>query len=73
MRETSKQALLKKAAGTVGIEALAVALKVPVALLAMWISGHASMPDRKFLLLADFHDKLSTPDSASIPDLARRI
>jgi hypothetical protein len=37
---------------------LAVALKVPQHLLDAWIAGHALMPDRKFVALAEILDKL---------------
>ena len=63
MAESGKQALLKKAAATVGQENLAIALKVPVTLLQTWINGHATMPDRKFVALADFLDKLGTAEA----------
>ena len=61
METTKKQALLKKAASAIGMDALATGLRVPVPLLQAWIDGHASMPDRKFLALADMLDGLSDP------------
>jgi hypothetical protein len=42
-----------------GREELAVALRVPRDLLDAWISGHASTPDRKRVLLTDILDKLA--------------
>jgi hypothetical protein len=44
----------------VGHEELAVRLKVPTHLLEAWMSGHASMPDRKLSLLANILDQFST-------------
>lgn len=61
VEESKKQALLKKAAAKLGTQALAEGLRVPVPLLEAWINGHASMPDRKFLALADLLDGLSDP------------
>ena len=61
METTKKRALLKKAAALIGVETLATGLRVPVPLLRAWIDGHASMPDRKFLALADLLDGLSDP------------
>ena len=49
--EETKRALLSKAAGRFGVVPLAKRLKVPDGRPAAWISGHASMPDRKLLLL----------------------
>jgi hypothetical protein len=60
LSESRKQNLLKSAADLVGREELAVRLKVPGALLSAWISGHAAMPDRKLIALAEVLDKLST-------------
>jgi hypothetical protein len=38
-------------------------MKVPESLLEAWIGGHASMPDRKLLLLAELLDQLGdAPD-----------
>ena len=56
---TVKQEVLRRAAARAGREELAKALRVPPALLDAWLSGHASMPDRKFLMLADLLDKLT--------------
>jgi hypothetical protein len=60
LADSRKQHLLKSAADLVGRDELAVRLKVPGALLAAWISGHAAMPDRKLIALAEVLDKLST-------------
>jgi hypothetical protein len=57
VEKTKTQALLKKAAFTIGIEQLAAGLKVPLPLLQAWIDGHATMPERKFLVLADLLDR----------------
>ena len=59
---TTTQRLLRKAAHLLGPEELAVALKVPRHLLDAWMSGHASMPDRKLLLLIDALDKFGRPE-----------
>ena len=40
-----------------GLDELSVALKSPPSLVQAWISGQASMPDRKLLLLASILDK----------------
>jgi hypothetical protein len=42
-----------------GMEELCIALKVPRHLVEAWMSGHASMPDRKLMLLIDALDKLA--------------
>ena len=36
-----------------GMEELAIALKVPRHLLEAWMEGHATMPNRKVLMLID--------------------
>jgi hypothetical protein len=59
--DSAKQQLLRKVAERIGRRELAVRLQVPESLLEAWISGHASMPDRKFLALADFLDEISNP------------
>ena len=61
VEQSKKQALLKQAAAKLGTQTLAEGLRVPVPLLEAWINGHASMPDRKFLALADLLDGLSDP------------
>ena len=63
MAETTKQNLLRMAAARIGRAELAQRLKIPESLLEAWMSGHASMPDRKLLLLAELLDKLGdAPD-----------
>lgn len=56
--DTTKQNLLLMAAQRIGRNELAKQLNVPDSLLTAWMSGHASMPDRKLLLLAELIDKL---------------
>jgi hypothetical protein len=56
--DTTKQNLLRMAAQRLGPAELAKRLNVPESLLTAWMSGHASMPDRKLLVLADLLDKL---------------
>jgi hypothetical protein len=56
---TTTQRLLQKAAALMGEEDLAIALKVPRHLLQAWMSGHATMPDRKLMLLIDALDKFA--------------
>jgi DNA-binding transcriptional regulator YdaS (Cro superfamily) len=62
MTEKTKQDLLRRAAALVGKEELASRLAVPPSLLDAWMSGHASMPDRKLLVLADLLDKVGRPE-----------
>jgi len=51
------------AAARIGRAELARRLKIPESLLEAWIGGHASMPDRKLLLLAELLDQLGdAPD-----------
>lgn len=45
-----------------GIDELAIALKSPRHLVESWMNGHASLPDRKLLLLADALDKFGRPE-----------
>ena len=59
---TTKQDLLRRALAVAGIEELAIALKSPVHLVEAWILGHASMPERKLLLLVDFLDRFGRPE-----------
>jgi DNA-binding transcriptional regulator YiaG len=56
MAETTKQALLRKAAGLMGEGELAAHLKVSHSLLENWISGDATMPDGMLLKLAKVLD-----------------
>lgn len=46
------------AAKRIGREELARRLNVPDTLLTAWMSGHAAMPDRKLLVLAELIDQL---------------
>jgi hypothetical protein len=62
MPEKTKQQLLRRAVALAGMEDVASALKVAPNLVDAWMSGHASMPDRKLLVLADFLDKLGRPE-----------
>jgi transcriptional regulator with XRE-family HTH domain len=54
--QTTKQHLLRKAAGLMGKEELAARLNVSELLLEKWIGGDAPMPDRKLLKLANVLD-----------------
>jgi len=56
---SSKQALLCQAADLIGREQLASGLNISAALLDSWISGRASMPDRKLSALADLLEEIS--------------
>ena len=63
MAETTKQNLLRMASARIGQGELAKRLNIPESLLQAWISGHASMPDRKLLMLAALLDQLGdAPD-----------
>jgi hypothetical protein len=53
--------MLERAAKHLGREQLAARLNVPESLLQVWIDGHASMPERKLLALADLLEELSDP------------
>jgi len=61
--DTAKQNLLERAAKRLGRAELAKRLNVPESLLAAWIGGNASMPDRKLLVLADLIEKLGDDPS----------
>ena len=54
------QHLLKEAAKLVGKEQLARGLRVPQSVLEAWMNGHATMPERKLLLLADLLDRIGS-------------
>ena len=62
MSEDAKQRLLREGVRLVGMEELAAQLGSPVSLVDAWIRGMASMPDRKFLLLADLIDRFGRPE-----------
>jgi hypothetical protein len=57
--ETHQQLLLRKVVKHIGREELAAQLSVPASLLDEWINGHANMPVRKLVLLAQVQDKIS--------------
>jgi hypothetical protein len=61
MAETTKQQLLRRAANLIGRDELAARLKIPESLLDAWISGHAALPDRKLVALADILDEVAGP------------
>ena len=63
MADTTKQELLRRAATLVGVENLAIALRVQPSLLEAWMTGQAAMPDRKLIVLAAFLDGISQPSS----------
>jgi hypothetical protein len=58
MADAARRNLLESAAKRIGREELAKRLNVPDHLLTAWMSGHASMPERKFLQLADLIEQL---------------
>ena len=61
MAETTKQDLLRRAAKLVGADKLAQALKVPQHLLEAWMDGHATVPARKLVALADYMEEITLP------------
>ena len=61
MAETRKQDLLKRAAKLVGADNLAQALKVPQHLLEAWMDGHATVPARKLVALAEYMEEITLP------------
>ena len=58
MAHAARRNLLESAAKRIGRDELAKRLNVPDHLLTAWMSGHASMPERKFLQLADLVEQL---------------
>jgi hypothetical protein len=62
MDETPQQRILKRAAKLMGEDELARRLGVPRHLLDAWIRGHATMTERKLLLLADELEKFGKPE-----------
>jgi transcriptional regulator with XRE-family HTH domain len=54
--ETTKQRLLREAATLLGQEELATRLKVSESLIGAWVTGEATMPDGKLLMLAEVLD-----------------
>lgn len=59
MIQTAKQRLLHQATDLVGVVELAELLNVSVPLLEAWMSGHASMPDRKLWLLTEILEEMA--------------
>jgi hypothetical protein len=57
--ETHQQLLLRKVVKRIGREELAAQLGVPPLLLDEWMSGYATMPVRKLVVLAHVLDKVS--------------
>ena len=53
IKETTRQRLLRQAADHIGRDELAVRLKDSSSLVDAWMHGLATLPDRKFSLLAD--------------------
>jgi hypothetical protein len=62
MPDTTKQDLLRRAVAFAGLGEVARALAASPELVQAWISGQASMPDGKLLLLAAFLDRLGRPE-----------
>jgi hypothetical protein len=58
MATTKYQHLLETAERRIGLAELARRLKAPEHLVQAWIKGHATMPERKLLLLADVAEDL---------------
>ncbi len=52
---------LERALKSLGPDALSARLRVPPELIQTWINGHATMPQRKFLLLVDLLDEIDHP------------
>ena len=57
VEKSKKQRLLKEAVDRFGKDEVAKSLRAPRALVEAWLQGHASMPDRKLLQLADLLDR----------------
>ena len=49
---------LERALRSLGPDELSARLKSPPELIQTWINGHATMPERKFLLLVDLLDEI---------------
>jgi len=64
MSRTTRQRLLNQAIQAMGQDALAARLNVPKHLLHVWLNGIATMPDKKFLLLADVLDESASQKKA---------
>lgn len=52
---------LERALKSLGPDELSARLKSPPELIQTWINGHATMPQRKFLLLVDLLDEIDHP------------
>jgi hypothetical protein len=61
MEETPLLRMLRRACDLMGRDLLAAGLRVPPTLLDAWLSGHASIPQRKLLMLADLVEKYRQP------------
>jgi hypothetical protein len=59
--DARKQELLRKAADLMGLDELALGLKVSRSMLDAWISGRLSMPTRKLVTLGDLLEEVSNP------------
>jgi hypothetical protein len=59
--DARKQDLLRRAADLMGLDQLALGLKVSRSMLDAWISGRLSMPNRKLITLADLLEEVSNP------------
>ena len=60
LRGSLRREDLQRAVAAVGREEIAIKLNVPHHLLDAWLSGHATMPDLKFVTLTDILDKRVT-------------
>jgi hypothetical protein len=61
MTKTTKQVLLEQAVARLGLAEVAKGINAPEHLVQAWMSGHATMPDRKLLDLTDMLDRISGP------------
>ena len=52
---------LERALKSFGPDELSARLKSPPELIQTWINGHATMPQRKFLVLVDLLDEIDRP------------
>jgi len=58
---------LQRAEGLLGLKELARRLKATETTVGAWRDGHASMPERKFLVLVDLLDELDESWEATRP------
>ena len=56
----ARQLVLIRATELLPRNELATRLKIPQSLLDAWIGGHAKIPDRKFVMLVDLIDALTS-------------